>query len=48
MGPNGIAECGIRQSGHHGSLYRSHDLSGIDSKGCETKNAIAVYFYERL
>ena len=32
----------------HGSLYRSHDLSTIDSKGGEAKDAIAVYFYQRL
>ena len=46
MGPDGIAECGIRQSSYHGSLHRSHDLSSIDSKGCETENAIAGYFYQ--
>ena len=48
MGPNGLAKGSVRQSGHHGGLYRSHDLSTIDSKGRETQNAVAVYFNEGL
>ena len=32
----------------HGRLYRSHDLPSINSKGRETKNALAIYFHQRL
>ena len=48
MSEDRISESRKRQSADHGYLYRRHDVTDVDAKPCETKDAISINLHQGL